>query len=147
MGREQQATLYRVLFFVFCAANFVFLNAFILYFDDTNRFSPPPDFSTVMIVFAGLETVLAAGTFYCLLKVIRLQREGSEGRERVDDLLSLPQKIPRVPQKEENTGNLPPFTESPPHIFEKLLRILIMLVIVVGVMFVLFLLAVRFIAR
>jgi len=147
MGREKQATLFRILFFVFCAANFIFLNAFILYFDDPGRFSPAPDFSTVMIVFAGLETVLAAGTFYCLLKVIRLQREVSEGRDGEDDLLSLPPKIPRAPQKEEHPGHLPPFTESPPHIFERLLRILIMLVLVVGVMFVLFLLAVRFIAR
>jgi hypothetical protein len=147
MGREQQATLYRVLFFVFCAADFIFLNAFILYFEDPGRFAPAPDFITVMIVFAGMETVLAAGTFYCLLKVIRLQREGSVGRDSEDDLLSLPPKIPRSPQKEERPGLLPPFTQSSPQNFEKLLRILIMLVVVVGVIFVLFLLAVRFIAR
>jgi hypothetical protein len=100
-----------------------------------------------MIVFAGLETVLAAGTFYCLLRVIRLQREGSDEQGGEDDLLSLPPKIPRSPQKQEPSVGLTPFVQSSPQNFEKLLRILIMLVLVVGVMFVLFLLAVRFIAR
>lgn len=143
--REKQAALYRVLFFVFCAANFIFLNAFILYFGDPGRFAPALDFIMVMIVFAGLETVLAAGTFYCLLMVIRLQREGGDEKEAgEDDLLALPPKTPRVPKKEGVPGPLLPFTKSSPHNFEKLLRILILLVLVVGGIFVLFLLAVSF---
>ena len=107
MGREKPVTLYRILFFVFCAANFVFLNAFILYFEDPGRFAPAPDFITVMIVFAGLETVLAAGTFYCLLMVIRLQREEGEERDGEDDLLSLPPKIPRAPRKKDRRPPAP----------------------------------------
>ena len=143
MIREKQVTLYRILFFVFCAANFIFLNAFILYFEDPGRFAPAPDFLTVMIVFAGMETVLAAGTFYCLLRVIRLQREEGEGRDGDDDdLLSLPPKVPRARQKEEPPARPLTFTQSSPQNFEKLLRVLIMLVVVVGIIFVLFLLAV-----
>jgi hypothetical protein len=145
MGREKPETLYRILFFVFCAAGFVFLNAFILYFEDPGRYAPAPDFITALIVFAGLETVLAAGTFYCLLMVIRLQREEGEERDGEDDLLSLPPKIPWVRQKEEHPCPLPPFTPSSPQNFEKLLRILTMLVIVIGGIFILFIAAVVFI--
>jgi len=147
-GCDPRAALYWIIFFVFCAAGFVFLNAVILYFRDPGRFAPAPDFLTVMIVFAGLATVLGAGTFYYLLMVIRLQREGGTKRDgEDDDLLSLPPKIPRMLQKEEPPGPLLAFTQSSPQNFENLLRMLTMLVIVVMGMFVLVLLAVRSIAR
>ena len=147
MDRKQQARLYRVLFFVFCAAGFVFVNAFILYFEDPGRFSPVLDFITVMIVFAGMETVLSAGVFYCLLMVIRLQREEEEEKEAgAGDLSVLPPGNPRVSQDEDRPVLLLPVTKQSSQGFEKLLRVLILLVVVVGVIFVLFLLAVSFIA-
>jgi hypothetical protein len=99
-----------------------------------------------MIVIAVLEIVLAAGMFYRSLKLIWLPREGSVGRDGEDDLVKFPPKIPHVPQKENQPGRLPPFMQTPYQNF-LLLRMLTMLVIVVMGMFILFLLAVMFIAR
>jgi len=145
-GCDPRAALYWIIFFVFCAAGFVFLNAVILYFRDPGRFAPAPDFLTVMIAIAVLEIVLAAGMFYCFLMMIWLPREGSVGRDGEDNLLKFPPKIPHVPQKENQPGRLPPFMQTPYQNF-LLLRMLTMLVIVVMGMFILFLPVVRFIAR
>ena len=112
-GCDPQAALYWILFFVFCAAGFVFLNAVILYFGDPGRFAPAPVFLTVIIVIAVPEIVLTAGTFFCFLKVIRLPREGSVGRDGEHDPVKFPPKIPHVPQKENQPGRLPPFMQNP----------------------------------
>jgi hypothetical protein len=139
--REKKAARYRILFFVFCAANFVFLNAFILYFDDPYRYAPGMDFSTVMIVFASLETALTAGVLWSLLQSVRLKREaGPEAPEPVFPGLS------RGPG--EGTPAVPPVpaARSPSQNFEKLLRVLLILEVVVGVLFVLFLIAVVFLS-
>jgi hypothetical protein len=139
--REKKAARYRVLFFVFCAVNFIFLNAFILYFDDPYRYAPGMDFSTVMIIFAALETALTAGVLWSLLQSIRLKREaGQDARE--------PMVPARSGQQEEGIPAIPavPAARPPSQNFENLLRVLLILEVVAGVLFVLFLVAVVFIA-